>query len=65
MPNYLHQSSILRSKHLFQTTFKPLNSYNKTCFDTAYLGENEVRLLNQKQPKMLLFLWATSPLSQK
>jgi hypothetical protein len=34
--------------HLHQTTFETLNTYNKTCFETAYLGENVIILLNQK-----------------
>jgi hypothetical protein len=27
---------------------KPSNTYNKPCFETAYLGENVINLLNQK-----------------
>jgi hypothetical protein len=27
---------------------KPLNTYNKPCFETAYLGENLLNLLKQK-----------------
>jgi len=27
---------------------KPENNYNKPCFQTAYLGDNEINLLKQK-----------------
>jgi len=27
---------------------KPSNTYNKPCFETAYLGENVINLLKQK-----------------
>jgi hypothetical protein len=27
---------------------KPQNTYNKLCFETAYLGKNVINLLNQK-----------------
>jgi hypothetical protein len=27
------------------------NTYNKPCFETAYLGESEINLLNQKVAK--------------
>jgi hypothetical protein len=27
---------------------KPLNTYNKPCFETAYLGKNGINLLKQK-----------------
>jgi len=35
-------------KHLHQTPFETLNTYNKPCFETAYLGGNEINLHNKK-----------------
>jgi hypothetical protein len=37
---------------------KPRITYNKPCFETAYLGENVINLLKQKVAKNVT--WATS-----
>ncbi len=46
---YIYNTAQFESpKHLHQTTFKPKNTYNKPYFETAYLGENVINLLQQK-----------------
>jgi hypothetical protein len=34
---------------------KPKNTYNKPCFETAYLGENVINLLQQKAAQNVTF----------
>ncbi len=38
-------------KHLHQTTLPTTNTYNKPCFETAYLGKNVINLFKQKVAK--------------
>jgi hypothetical protein len=35
-------------KHLQQTTFENSKCIQRPCFETAYLGDNVIDLLNQK-----------------
>jgi hypothetical protein len=35
------------------------NTYNKPCFETAYLGENVTKLLKKIFSQKVPFLWAT------
>ncbi len=46
--NICNKAQFESPKHLDETTFKPKNTYNKPCFETAYLGENVINLLQQK-----------------
>jgi len=36
---------------------KPLNTCNKPCFETAYLGENVTNLLQQKVAQNVTISW--------
>ncbi len=48
-PKYLQQNSIWKLKNIYTKPLsKPKNAYNKPCFETAYLGENVINLLQQK-----------------
>jgi hypothetical protein len=39
----------LKAQNIYiKPLFKPKNTYNKPCFETAYLGENVINLLQQK-----------------
>jgi hypothetical protein len=39
----------LKTKTIYiKPLLKPKNTHNKSCFVTAYLGENEINLLKQK-----------------
>jgi hypothetical protein len=38
--NIYNKAQFESPKHLHQTTFETLNTYNKPCFETAYLGKN-------------------------
>jgi hypothetical protein len=46
--NIYNKTQFESQKHLHQTPFETLNTYNKPCFETAYLGENVINLLKQK-----------------
>jgi hypothetical protein len=46
--NIYNKAQFESQKHLHQTPFETLNTYNKPCFETAYLGENVIDLLKQK-----------------
>jgi hypothetical protein len=39
----------LKAQNIYiKPLLKPYNAYNKPCFETAYLGENVIHLLQQK-----------------
>ncbi len=46
--NIYNEAQFESPKHLHQTTFETLYTYNKLCFETAYFGENVINLLKQK-----------------
>jgi hypothetical protein len=35
---------------------KPLNTYNKQCFETAYFGENVINLVKQKVAQNVIII---------
>ncbi len=45
--NIYNNAQFESPKHLHQTTLKPKNTYNKPCFESAYLGENVINLPQQ------------------
>ncbi len=48
MPRQKCQNICIKNpQNLHETTFKPYNTYNKPCFETAYLVENVINLLKQ------------------
>jgi hypothetical protein len=48
----------LKTQNIYKKPlWKPLNTYNKPCFETAYLGENLKNLVKQKvAPKVTIIL---------
>jgi hypothetical protein len=48
----------LKAQNIYiKPLLKTLNTYNKPCFEIAYLGENVINLLKQKSSPLF---WATS-----
>jgi hypothetical protein len=47
----------LKTQNIYiKPLLKPLNTYNKLCFETAYFGKNVINLLKQKVAKKVAII---------
>jgi hypothetical protein len=50
----------LKAQNIYiKPLLKPSNTYNKPCFETAYLSKNVINLLKQKVAQKVPFFGAT------